>query len=283
MRTLSTRLIWPAPMPTVAPPRAKTMAFDLTCFATVSANNRSAISAFGRGAFCDHRQAVAGRRDPVALLDQQAPGKFMRCPALGRRVGQRAGHQEPQRLLAGEYRARRVVGFGSDDDLDKNLCDRLGGRGVERTVQRHDAAKRADRIADERLVPGLAQAGAGGGAARIGVLDDRDGRVGELGDQLIGGVGIGIVVVGQLLALDLAGGRDARDGYRRCDTAPRADAGFRRSGSARRAARSRPAFPGRSLPRRARTTARPRRHRRRSARKPCAPDAAAAHGRPRRC
>jgi hypothetical protein len=45
MRTLSTRLICPAPMPTVAPPRANTIAFDLTCFATVSANRRSVISA----------------------------------------------------------------------------------------------------------------------------------------------------------------------------------------------------------------------------------------------
>src|SRR6266436_5933425 len=42
--TLSTRLIWPAPMPTVARPRAKTIALDLTCFATLSANSRSAIS-----------------------------------------------------------------------------------------------------------------------------------------------------------------------------------------------------------------------------------------------
>ncbi|GJD73999.1 hypothetical protein CFIICLFH_2232 [Methylobacterium goesingense] len=34
MREESTRDIWPAPMPTVAPSRAYTMAFDLTCLAT---------------------------------------------------------------------------------------------------------------------------------------------------------------------------------------------------------------------------------------------------------
>src|ERR1700691_5211473 len=46
IRTLSTRLICPAPTPTVAPPLAKTMALDLTCFATVKANSKSAISAW---------------------------------------------------------------------------------------------------------------------------------------------------------------------------------------------------------------------------------------------
>ena len=35
--TESTRLICPAPTPSVAPPRAKTMALDLTCFATFQA------------------------------------------------------------------------------------------------------------------------------------------------------------------------------------------------------------------------------------------------------
>src|SRR3989344_138356 len=38
------RLIWPAPMPTVAPPLAYTMALDLTCLQTVNANFMSASS-----------------------------------------------------------------------------------------------------------------------------------------------------------------------------------------------------------------------------------------------
>ena len=100
MRTLSTRLIWPAPMPTVAPPRAKTIAFDLTCFATVSANSRSAISDSVGARLVTTFSIVAGRGHPVALLDQQPARDFVRRPALGFRVGQPAGHQQPQRLLA---------------------------------------------------------------------------------------------------------------------------------------------------------------------------------------
>ena len=70
MRTLSTRLIWPAPMPTVAPPRANTIAFDLTCFATVSANRRSAISASVGARLVTTVRPSRARRHAVALLDQ---------------------------------------------------------------------------------------------------------------------------------------------------------------------------------------------------------------------
>src|SRR5882672_3623442 len=41
-RAASTRLIWPAPMPSVRPPAQNTMAFDLTNFATRHANSKSA-------------------------------------------------------------------------------------------------------------------------------------------------------------------------------------------------------------------------------------------------
>ncbi len=237
----------------------------------------------GRRALRDDLQIVAGGRDPVALLDQQPAGEFVRRPALRFRVGQAV--RPPAAAAPPCARAiSRAAGSasGRDDDLDKDLRDRLGGGGVERAVQRDDAAERADRVAGQRLVPGLAQARADRGAARVGVLDDRDRRLGEFGDQLVGGVGVGVVVVGQFLALDLARGRDAGARCRRCGRARRADAGSRRSGSARRARRRRPASRERSRPRRARTTARSRRHRRRSAHRPCAPDAAAARGRSRR-
>src|SRR5579885_2032139 len=42
--TESTRLIWPAPTPMVAPSLAKTMALDLTCFATFQAKRSVSIS-----------------------------------------------------------------------------------------------------------------------------------------------------------------------------------------------------------------------------------------------
>ena len=44
IRALTTRLIWPAPTPTVRPPRAKTMALDLTYLQTIQANIRSSSS-----------------------------------------------------------------------------------------------------------------------------------------------------------------------------------------------------------------------------------------------
>ena len=49
-------------------------------------------------------------------------------------------------------------------------------------------------------------------AARIRVLDDRDGRAAlrvELGDELVSRVGIVEIVVGEFLALQLRRGRDA--------------------------------------------------------------------------
>ncbi len=111
-------------------------------------------------------------------------------------------------LRAREDLARRRLCIGRDDDLDKDLRDRLGGRRVEPAVDRDDAAKGADRVAGQRRVPGLAQIRAERGAARVGVLDDRDRRLGEFGDQLEGGVGVAVIVVGQLLALHQPRARD---------------------------------------------------------------------------
>ena len=81
-------------------------------------------------------------------------------------------------------------------------------------VDGDDAAEGAHRIAGERLAPGLAQRRADGDAAGIGVLDDGDRRRRELGDQLVGGIGVVEVVVAELLALDLLGGGDARPARR---------------------------------------------------------------------
>ena len=52
------------------------------------------------------------------------------------------------------------------------------------------------------------QGGADRYAAGVGVFDDRNGRRSKLSDQLEGGVGVAIIVVGQLLALELPRCRD---------------------------------------------------------------------------
>ena len=111
MRTLSTRLIWPAPMPTVAPPRAKTIAFDLTCFATVSANKRSAISASVGARFVttlrSSREAVTRSRSWIS--NPPASSCVVQLSAFG--SGRPSGDQQPQRLLAGEDVAGFRVGL----------------------------------------------------------------------------------------------------------------------------------------------------------------------------
>ena len=99
-------------------------------------------------------------------------------------------------------------GVRRDDHLGEDLDDRLGRLGVERAVERDDAAEGRDRIAGAAPCGRPLSASAPtADAAGIGVLDDGDGggRAGvELGDQLEGGVGVVDVVVGELLALQLA-------------------------------------------------------------------------------
>ena len=66
-----------------------------------------------------------------------------------------------------------------------------------------------DGIGLERSEVGLEDGGAGGGSAGVGVLDDDDGGLVELADQLPAGVEIDDVVVAKLFALELLGGGDA--------------------------------------------------------------------------
>ncbi len=145
-------------------------------------------------------------------MHQHAAGHRLEDEPLGARIGQAAGEQEPQILLVADDTDRLFAGIGRDDDLGENLDDRARGLGVERPVQRDDSAEGGNRIAGERLLVSVEQRAAFGDAAGIGVLDDDDGRRAlgiELGDALIGRVGVVDVVVGELLALQLARAGDA--------------------------------------------------------------------------
>ncbi len=55
----------------------------------------------------------------------------------------------------------------------------------------------------KRLVPGRAKIRVGAHAAGVCVLEDGDGRFGELGDERGGGADVEDVVIGELLALEL--------------------------------------------------------------------------------
>src|SRR5690606_382098 len=82
-----------------------------------------------------------------------------------------------------------------------------------RAVHGDHPAERGQRVAGVRLAVRLGHVSAGRDAAREGVLDDRDGGlVGVVGGAQ-GGVGVRVVVVGHLLAVQLLGlGESARAG-----------------------------------------------------------------------
>ena len=93
--------------------------------------------------------------------------------------------------------------FGRDDDLAEDLAHVARQRLGQRTVADDDPAEGRLFVRGERLVPRLAQVGVGTDAARVGVLEDGDGRVFVLADELRGGGNVEDVVVGKLLAVEL--------------------------------------------------------------------------------
>ena len=98
---------------------------------------------------------------------------------------------------------------GSHQHLDELLDDQLCCGLVQRAVERNDAAKGAGRVSLERLAVGVGGIFAYRHAAGVGVLDDDTGRCLELLDAFPRGVGVGDVVVAELLALQLFARDDA--------------------------------------------------------------------------
>ena len=76
------------------------MAFDLTCLATRNANMQVAQFGVGRRALGHDLQRHVVDHGVVAALHQQAAGDGLRRQAGGARIGQAAGQQQPQILLA---------------------------------------------------------------------------------------------------------------------------------------------------------------------------------------
>ena len=113
-------------------------------------------------------------------------------------------------FLRREHLDGAVVVRRRHDHLGEHLGDLLGHPDRDRDVGGDDAAERRDRVAGVRLAVRLGDVGADGDAARVGVLDDRDGRLVEVVRRPAGGVGVDVVVVGHLLAVQLLGLRPAR-------------------------------------------------------------------------
>ena len=90
MRVESTRLIWPAPMPSVCPSPQKTIALDFTYLATRQANSRSASCAGGRRRFGDDLAARRRRRCRASGVCTSRPPPTRLQSRGGRRRSARA-------------------------------------------------------------------------------------------------------------------------------------------------------------------------------------------------
>ena len=196
------------PTPTVAPPAASRIAFDFTARQARQAKARSA-SASSAAASPEASVQVGG---VVALGVDRSRSCSSRPPEIGaeldRRRAQRRALEDPDVLLRLQDLERAVLVAGRDDDLGEDLGDLLGHLDRHRQVRRDDAAERRHRVARVRLAVGVGDVGADRDAARVGVLDDRDGRLVEVVRRTPGGVGVDVVVVGHLLAVQLLGLRE---------------------------------------------------------------------------
>ena len=112
-------------------------------------------------------------------------------------------------LLASTARAVSVDTRGNHR-LDEGGHDGLRGRGVDRAVERHDAAKGGQAVGVARPDVRVGRRLAGRHAARVRVLDDRRRRLLELQDDASGRVEIEQIRVRKLLALQNLGGAETR-------------------------------------------------------------------------
>ena len=188
MRTESTRDIWPAPMPSVRPPPANTMAFDLTCLQTRQAKSRSAqlvrrsgarlvtTLRAGGGRACRGRASAPGSR-PATLRSSSGAGA-RRGAIAAARAG--AGSSWPPAAPAPPARSD-----GAMTHSRKVSASSRAELAVDRAVDRDDAAERRHRVGLARAAVGLGDARRRDDrdAARVVVLDDRGRRRGELAHE----------------------------------------------------------------------------------------------------
>ena len=121
--------------------------------------------------------------------------------------------QEAQIFLGGENGARFLICTGGNDNLGEDLCDFLCSRTIKRLVEGDNPPKGRCAVAVKGPQIGLGQACAAGNATGIGMFDNRTGRAAigqELADQFKGCVCVVDVIVGQLFALVLFRGGNAR-------------------------------------------------------------------------
>ena len=141
----------------------------------------------------------------VAALHEHAAGDaadehvVLGVGALGR---DELLHQ-PQVLLFLEERAGVGLEVGRDDDFAEDLADGARQRLGEHAIADDDAAEGCLLVGREGFVPRLAQILVAADAAGVRVLEDGDGRLAELLDQLGRGGDVQDVVIREVLAVEL--------------------------------------------------------------------------------
>ena len=162
---------------------------------------------FGRGPSGHDLQVGGFNAAVVTVLQQQAARDALAIPFFWRHGIPGAGFQHANVRFGRQQGQGGRIDVGREDDLDElPVDDGLGRFRIQRAVEGDDAAERGSRVGRVGPVIGLGQAGAQRHAAGVGMLDDDAGRLrAETLDALQRRVGVGDVVVGEFLALDLLG------------------------------------------------------------------------------
>ncbi len=143
MRTESTRLIWPAPMPTVGRSLESTIALERTCLQTFQANSIS-----------PHSASVGLRSVTTSIAERSSRSMSRSCTSRPpmTRLRSRSAMLTRRRSLSSRMRIfglrrqdlERLLGeLRREDDLAELLDERLGERAVDRPVEADDAAEGA--------------------------------------------------------------------------------------------------------------------------------------------
>ena len=257
IRTESTRLICPAPIPTVAPSRASTIAFERTWRHTRQANSRSRHScSVGRARADDlHVRARLGHR--VAVLHQHARRATGLSVGLAGGGGQSRSSSRRTLGFAEQQLQRVVVEAGGEQHLEELL--RPATRRSAPSTGRLTAItppKARLRVAGERALVGLPAGLGDRAAARVVVLDDHARRPLENSSTSSrAAFEVQQVVERELLALAAGAPRRAGASARRpARSRRRAGAGSRRSAGRDLLAYARASWRGKPSPARARRT-----------------------------
>ena len=214
IRTESTRDIWPAPMPSVRPSAANTMAFDLTCLQTRQAKSRSRSSAAVGARLEATLRVGGGGRVAIARLDQEAARHAAQLDGARRRRGAISRGQQAQVLLGRQQRQRLGRERRRDHALEEGLGQLAPELAVDGAVDRDDAAEGRHRIGLARPAVGLGDARRREMAAPQGLLCLMMAAAGSANSahEPQRRVEVEQVVVRQLLALQHLGARQRRAG-----------------------------------------------------------------------